>query len=107
MSQKSIVIQRPKPAGAEAWINDAVKSSVPAVANERRKRLTLDVSEDLHRRIKMRGAGRVDGRCAARDSGEGVPRQAKRKVVDTILRRIVKAHLRCVVVARMYGFGNT
>ncbi len=57
MSQKSIVIQRPKPAGAEAWINDAVKSSVPAVANERRKRLTLDVSEDLHRRIKMSCVG--------------------------------------------------
>ncbi len=57
MSQKSIVIQRPKPAGADAWINDAVKSSVPAVPNERRKRLTLDVSEDLHRRIKMSCVG--------------------------------------------------
>lgn len=57
MSQKSIVIQRPKPAGADAWINEAVKSSAPAVANERRKRLTLDVSEDLHRRIKMSCVG--------------------------------------------------
>lgn len=58
MSQKSIVIQRPKPAGADAWINDAVKAPVAGAATERRKRLTLDVSEDLHRRIKMSCVGR-------------------------------------------------
>jgi len=57
VSQKSIVIQRPKPAGADAWINDATKTTTPAATNERRKRLTLDVSEDLHRRIKMSCVG--------------------------------------------------
>lgn len=59
MSQKSIVIQRPKAAGAEAWINDVAKAGIsPSTTSERRKRLTLDVSEDLHRRIKMSCVGR-------------------------------------------------
>ncbi len=45
---KSITIQRPKPATPENWVQE--KREAPQGST---KRLTIDVSADLHRRIKM------------------------------------------------------
>lgn len=54
MSQKTINIQRPKAPTPETWVSE--KAETPQGPT---KRLTFDVSADLHKRIKMT--------CTARD----------------------------------------
>lgn len=48
MSQKSITIQRPKAPSPDSWI----KSETPTAAG-RTKRLTLDIPEELHKRVRL------------------------------------------------------
>lgn len=48
MSQKTVNIQRPKAPTPENWVSEKVEAPQGPT-----KRLTFDVSADLHKRIKM------------------------------------------------------
>ncbi len=47
-----------KPKSADEWVGQGKESTTPDPPQEKMKRLTLDISESLHRRIKIAAAGR-------------------------------------------------
>ena len=60
MSTKTIAFKQPTslpPPSAEAWVGTA-EPAKPAKPDVPTKRLTVDVPEDLHRRIKVDCAGK-------------------------------------------------